>query len=369
MKNKLTRLGSYFMLILAFMVAFSACTDDDDAPVITDPSTITPEGPNPDWAPDIDPQMLAVIEQLGMFGTPPLTELSPVQARKVPTPTDAVEALLVKNNIQPPPADVSINQQVIPGPSPDGILVRVYTPTSGDGPFPVVVYYHGGGWVIASPAVYEPSAKAIAEKAGAIVVSVAYRQAPENKFPAAHEDAFAAYQWAVNNAASINGDPAKVAVVGESAGGNLAAAVCMMARDRDVQMPVHQVLVYPIADYGFDTESYNEYANAKPLSRPLMQWFFDHYLNSPEEGANPLISLVDAPDLSGLPSATVITAQIDPLMSEGQLYAERMQEAGIGVVYQNFEGVTHEFFGMAAVLEQAVAAQDLAATGLRKAFE
>lgn len=266
------------------------------------------------------------------------------------------------------PAAVDIAHQVIPGPTPQGILVCTYTPLKGKGPFPVIVYYHGGGWVIADLDTYAPSARALAEKTGAVVVSVAYRQAPEHKFPAAHEDAFAAYRWAVKNAGSIKGDQNRVAVAGESAGGNLAVAVALMARERDVQLPVHILSVYPIADGDTESPSYQQYANAKPLNRPLMQWFFDKYLGNPADAKSPLISLVDA-NVSGLPPTTIINAEIDPLRSEGEELAQRMRKAGVPVEQQTFRGVTHEFFGMASILEQAVQAQDFAVRRLREAFD
>jgi acetyl esterase/lipase len=357
---------SYRALIVCLLF-IAACVSEIPTPLL--PYVIKPSGPKPAWAPNIDPQMQAVIEELDSFGTPPLPKLTPEQARKAPTPTDAVMSLLKEKGIPITPPDLKIDHQVIPGPSPEGILVRTYTPKTGNGPFPVIVYYHGGGWVIADLDTYDPSARALADKTGAIVISVAYRQAPEHKFPAAHNDAFAAYEWALNNAGSINGNPAKVAVAGESAGGNLAAAVSMMAKEKGVKLPVHQLLVYPIANYDFNSPSYKQYADAKPLSKPLMQWFFDKYLNNPAEGNNPLISLVKAPDVSGLPPATVITAQIDPLMSEGKQYADKLKAAGVPVTFQNYEGVTHEFFGMAAVVEQAKKAQSLAATELKKAFQ
>ncbi len=350
--------------LLAAVLVVSACTEIPE-PIVDE--LVKPTGPKPAWAPDIDPQMLAVIEQLQSFNTPPLTTLSAQQARKAPTPTDAVEKLLQKNNITPAPPNVDISHKVIPGPAPEGILVRIYTPKNSAGPFPVIVYYHGGGWVIAGLDTYEPSASALADKSGAIVVSVAYRQAPEHKFPAAHEDAFAAFRWALDNAASINGDPKKVATAGESAGGNLAVAVALMARERGVKLPVHMLSVYPIADGDVQSPSYDQYASALPLNRPLMQWFFDKYLRNAADAEDPLISLIEA-DLDGLPATTVINAQIDPLLHEGGVLAERMAAAGVQVKREVYQGVTHEFFGMAAVLDQARKAQSLAADELKKAF-
>ena len=333
-----------------------------------DPMQVQPEESLPLWAPTIDPQMLAVVEELLAFEAPSYTELTAEQAREAPTPTDAVRDILSKTGLQPMPATLDITHQVIPGPAPQGVLVRTYTPLEGDGPFPVIVYYHGGGWVIASLDTYEPSAKALAEKTGAVVVSVAYRQAPENKFPAAHEDAFAAYRWVLENASTINGDPEHITVAGESAGGNLAVAVALMAKEDDVELPAHILSVYPIADGDTESPSYEEYDNAVPLNRPLMQWFFDKYLADPSDVESPMISLVDA-DLSGLPPTTIINAEIDPLRSEGEELAQRMSEAGVAVEQQTYSGVTHEFFGMAAVLEQAAEAQALAVSRLQEAFK
>lgn len=333
----------------------------------TNPMDVQPAGPIPDWGPTIDPQMLAVVEQILAFEAPPYPQLTGDQAREAPTATSGVEAILAKTGIPPEEPAVDISHQVVPGPVPQGVLVRTYTPLQGDGPFPVIVYYHGGGWVIANLDTYEPSARALAAKTGAIVVSVAYRQAPEHKFPAAHEDSFAAYQWVVENAADINGDPDRLALAGESAGGNLAVAVALMAKERGIKLPDHILSVYPIADGDTESPSYDEYANAFPLNRPFMEWFFEQYLNSPEEGENPLISLTSA-DVSGLPPTTIINAEIDPLRSEGENLARHMEEMGVEVEQVTFQGVTHEFFGMAAILEQAQEAQQLAAERLKEAF-
>ena len=329
---------------------------------------IQPEGPNPEWAPDIDPQMWAVVEQLGSYGTPPITTLTAQQFREAPTFRDAADDILRKFDITPPPANVRINQRVIPNGTPEGLIARVYTPEKGSAPYPVIVYYHGGGWVIAGPGTYESSAVALAEKTGAVVVSVAYRQAPEYPFPTAHEDAFATYQWARDSAAVINGDPERVATAGESAGGNLAVAVALMAKEAGVAVPTHIVSVYPVADGDVQSPSYDEYANAFPLNRPAVIWFFDRYIPDWRTETYPRISLVEA-DLSGLPPTTIINAEIDPLESEGGDLAQRLEQAGVAVTRQVYENVTHEFFGLDAILEQAEHAQNLAAQELRRAFD
>ncbi|RDC62185.1 alpha/beta hydrolase [Adhaeribacter pallidiroseus] len=351
---------------LAFVcltLLLASCQDDDESN-----SGITPKGPKPDWGPTIAPEMLRVIEKLDeLSGGKALNTLTPQQARLAPTATDAVMAVMQENSIPMPPSQVDTMGYTVPVAG-GSIHVRSYKPKNTAGALPGIVYYHGGGWVIATINTYDASARALAEQVGAVVVSVEYRKAPENKFPAAHEDAFAAYQWVIQNAATLGINPKKIAVAGESAGGNLAAAVSMMALENGVDLPVHQLLVYPIADNDTSSPSYLQYANAKPLSKPLMEWFFAQYIPSPFLGDSPWISLVDAPDLVGLPSATVINAEIDPLLSEGQEYATKLKAAGVPVTSKVYPGVTHEFFGMATVVPQAKEAQKLAADELKAAF-
>ncbi len=313
-----------------------------------------------------DQDMRAVLAQLMALGAQPVENLTPEQARRQPTPADAETAVLQQMGRSTAPAPVgSVQDRTVPGPG-GTIPVRIYTP-AGSGPFPVIVYYHGGGWVIATIDTYDASARALANAAGAIVMSVEYRKGPENRFPAAHDDAFAAYQWALGNAASIGGDPMRVATAGESAGGNLAMATAMTARERNVKLPVHVLAVYPIADGDTESPSYAENANAKPLSRAGMQWFFRHYPRTPADLRDPRISLVRA-DLRGMPATTIILAEIDPLRSDGMELAERLRAAGVRVNLHQHEGVTHEFFGMGAVVDDARTAVRQAATGLRQGF-
>jgi acetyl esterase/lipase len=354
------------------LTSLAACQDHtfDVTPQTPSPGqNIRPKSPNPDWAPNIDPPMWAVVEEFLRLNPIPFTQLTPQEARQRPTIKDAVNNLLRENNITPPPVNVTITEQMIPGWNGASLRAKIYTPKTGTGPFPVIVYFHGGGWVIADADVYEASTIALSQNTGAVVVSVDYRRAPEHKFPTAHEDAFASYQWVRANAATINGKPDKIAVAGESAGGNLAAAVCLMAKERSVPMPLHQLLVYPIANNDFNTESYQRYTNAKPLDKPLMMWFFEQYLNNPAEGEHPYISLVDKADLSGVPPATIIGAQIDPLQTEGKQLADKLQSLGVPVAYQLYEGVTHEFFGTYAIVPDAARAQDFAAERLREALK
>ena len=308
----------------------------------------------------------AVLDELGTLGGKPMETLSAEEARQQPTPTDAVMSLLKKQGKPTTPEAVgSVVNRTIPGPG-GALPVRIYTP-AGAGPFPVIVYYHGGGFVIATIDTYDGSARALTNAAGAVVVSLEYRKGPENKFPAAHDDAYAAYQWALANSASIKGDPARVALAGESAGGNLALATAIAARDKKIQMPVSILAVYPVAGNDTNTVSYRENANAKPLSRAMMGWFFKHYTNSPADAQDPPLNLLGA-DLKGLPPTTIVTAQIDPLRTEGETLAAKLREAGVTVSYRNFDGVAHEFFGQGAVVQQAKEAVQFAADGLMSGF-
>ena len=310
-------------------------------------------------------RMQTVLDQLAALGAKPIETLTVAQARTQPGPGDAVKSLLVKEGKSTAPEPVgNVVDTTFPGPA-GPVAITIYTP-AGAGPFPVALYIHGGGWVIGSRQVYDSSARALTNAANAIIVSTDYRLAPENRFPAAHDDTYAAYLWLRANARQFNGDPGRVAVIGESAGGNMAASIAIRARAQGVA-PLYQVLIYPITNYAFDTPSELVSQNTSPLSTKGLQWFYERYLNSPADGANRLFSVLRA-DLQGLPPATVITADIDPLRSEGAAYAQKLIAAGIRVDYRNYSGVTHEFFGMGAVLDDAKQAVNQAAQGLRRAF-
>jgi acetyl esterase/lipase len=380
LKKNIARKFSLTFFAAACVLLFSSCdnsarkTDsnslDGSKTVVIDSTNttvdLTPADPKPDWGKDMTDPMAVVIEKLVSFEAPPLTSLSAQEARKQPTPADAAMAVIEEHNISVPVSNLDTVGRDIAVPGGE-IHLRIYTPKTGKDSYPVLVYYHGGGWVIAGLDTYNASAEALANRVEAIVVSVAYRQAPEYKFPTAHNDSYAAYEWVVKNADSIKGDSNKIAVVGESAGGNLAAAVSIMARDEGMQLPLYQVLIYPIAGYDFNTMSYKESESTKPLSSGLMKWFFDKYLKSAADAKSPLISLVNA-NLNGLPATTIIGAEYDPLRSEGALLAENLKQAGVPVNYKLYNGTTHEFFGMAAVLDQAKDAQALVATDLKSAF-
>ena len=358
-------------LLISCNSSDSSTTTSADSTTInsnnTDGKALKPSGGKPAWAPDgIDDEMAVIMEKLQSYGKPPMESLTAAEARKGPTPTTAVMDVMKEHNIPMPPSNVDTMGKEIPVAG-GTIHVRIYTPRGGDSTKPVIVYYHGGGWVIADMNVYDGSARGLAEGTGAIVVGVEYRKGPEHKFPTAHNDAFAAYQWVLANASSFGGNAKMVTLVGESAGGNLACNVSIMARDKGIMMPLHQVLVYPIASGDMNSPSYQKYAAAKPLSKPMMQWFAQNYLGDMSKAADPRISLVNA-NLKGLPSTTIIGAEIDPLTSEGEQLSEKLKAAGVTVDYKLYKGVTHEFFGMATVVPDAKDAQALAVRNLKGAL-
>lgn len=311
-------------------------------------------------------EMQAVLNELAALGGKPIEQLTPEEARQQPTLADAVKALLKKRaqNTAPEPV-AKVESKSIPGGGGE-IAIRIYTP-EGAGPFPVIVYVHGGGWVIANLEVYDSSPRALANAAMAIVVSTHYRLAPEHPFPASHDDVFAAYKWVSKNAASFNGDPNRIAVAGESAGGNMAIAISLMARDQNLRLPLHQVLVYPVAGTDMSTPSYQANVNAKPLNKAMMEWFGKYEFKNAHDKQDPRVDLLHA-NLRGLPSTTIISAEIDPLRSEGKMLADKLKAAGVAVDYKNYDGVTHEFFGMGAVLAESRDAIQFAAKNLIKAF-
>jgi acetyl esterase len=331
------------------------------------PDSVKPKGPKPVWASDIKPQMQAVLEKLASYHDKPIPQLTATQARKNHTPTDAVMDVMKDYNIAMPVMKVDTMGKEIPVKG-GNIHIRVYTPQGATGELPVIVYYHGGGFVIANIDVYDSSAKTLADQVGAVVVSVAYRLAPENKFPTAHNDSFEAYQWVVKNAASLKGDPKMIAVAGESAGGNLAANVAIMARDKGVQAPVHVLSVYPIASADMFSPSYNKYIEAKPLDKAMMMWFTKNYTNNMAEAKDPRLNLVAA-NLKGLPPFTIINAELDPLASDGDVFTTKLKAAGVTVDHKVYNGVTHEFFGMGALVPEAKEASAYAVSQLKSAFK
>ncbi|MEP6687089.1 MAG: alpha/beta hydrolase [Gemmatimonadales bacterium] len=316
-----------------------------------------------------DDDMQKVLDALAALGPKPIATLSPAEARRQPTPADAVKRVLAKAGRDAKPEalvpGVTSEDREVQGAA--GMLpARIYTP-AGKGPFPVIVYYHGGGWVIADKNVYDGGARGLAKAANAVVVSADYRLAPEHKFPAQHDDALAVYRWTLAHAAELKADTARVALAGESAGGNLAVATAVAARKAGLTMPVHILSVYPIAQADTTTPSYVQYAEAKPLNRAMMGWFARNVSRTPADLQDPRISLVKA-DLHGLPPVTIVNAQIDPLLDDGAMLEQALTRAGVAVKRKVYEGSTHEFFGMAAVEQDARDAQAWAGKRLAAAF-
>jgi acetyl esterase len=306
----------------------------------------------------LDPQAQAVLEQMADAGLPPLGSVSVEETRQGMVAATAAGE-------EPEPV-AKVEDRSIPGPV-GQIPVRIYTP-QGSGPFPVLVYFHGGGWVIGNVDTHDPTCRTLANAAGCVVVSVDYRLAPEHKFPAAVDDCYAATQWVAANAAAINGDSGRIAIGGDSAGGNLTAVVAIEARERGGPPLVFQLLVYPVTDYSFSTPSYRDNADGYLLTKDSMVWFWDHYLRSEADGQDYRASPLRASDLTGLPPALVITAEYDPLRDEGEAYAARLQESGVSVTCTRYDGMIHGFYGLTAVVDQARKAVEESVAALRASF-
>ena len=312
----------------------------------------------------LDPRAKAYLDDLASRNIPSLEEMTIDEIREN---TRAESATLG----MPEPVG-RIEDMAVPrlGAEADGggtIPIRIYAPDT-EGPPGVFVFYHGGGWVMCDISTHEAICRRLAGAAGCAVVSVGYRLAPENKYPAAVNDAYAATRWVFENAGLLGVDPGLIAIGGDSAGGNLAAAVAQMCRDRGDPWPVMQVLVYPVIDYSFDTPSYHENAEGYLLTRDSMKWLWDCYLECEEDGARPYASPIRAQDLSGLAPALIQTAQYDPLRDEGEDYARRLQEAGVAVTLTRYDGMIHGFFRRGIMFDQAHVAVREVADALRKAF-
>jgi acetyl esterase len=296
-------------------------------------------------SPKLDPSVRRFLETVQVQGGPPLETYPPGEARRL-----AAEGLVPYEGEREEIA--SVENLRIPGPLGE-IPIRIYTPKA-PAPRPAMVYMHGGGWVVCDLDTHDVVCRAIARRSGGVVIAVDYRLAPEHKFPAAVVDSYAALEWVAANAGQLGVDSARIAVGGDSAGGNLGAVLSLKSRDEQGPKIALQVLVYPVTDLSsFDTPSYHEFADGYHLTRPEMEWFRDCYLAAPEDGRNPLASPLLAPDLRGLPPALVLTAECDVLRDEGEAYGKRLEEAGVRVTCTRYPGMIHPFFSLPGAIPRA----------------
>lgn len=293
----------------------------------------------------LDPELVPIVDYFESLGLPDPDTLT----------AEALRDSMVLPEVADPTPVAGITDRRIPGPGGD-IPVRVYQPAGSDIP-PVLMLFHGGGWVMGGLATHDEIARQLCAGSGALVVSVAYRLAPETPFPGGLEDCYAATCWAAEQAAALGAAGDRLAVAGDSAGGNLAAAVCLLARERGGPELRHQALVYPVTDRDFSLPSYRVHADGPLLTRAMMAWFWDQYLADPAQASEPLAAPLKA-DLRGLPAATVITAGHDPLHDEGERYAARLRRHGVAVEHRDFEGMMHGFLAMTEAVTQARSAMD-----------
>jgi acetyl esterase len=310
----------------------------------------------------LDPQAKAVLERVARANLPPYPQIGAAAARELYRETRGALAA-------PPPEVESVADLHASGPAGD-IGVRLYRPrgAADAGPLPALVYFHGGGWTIGDLDTHDVVCRTLADLARSAVVSVDYRLAPEHKFPAAVDDAVAATRWVAREAARLGIDARRIAVGGDSAGGNLAAVVALAARDEGGPPLAMQTLIYPATDMAADTASHLRYAEGHLLTRDAILWFKGNYLRDAADEADWRASPLQAADLSRLPPAYVITAGFDPLVDEGRAYADRLAAAGVPVTYECFEGMIHGFVTMGGAIAAAHHALARCAQGLRAVF-
>jgi acetyl esterase len=306
----------------------------------------------------LDPQARFVLDQIAAQGGMNMNQLSPDEARK------AFESLRLPI---PPEPVAEIENRTIPGPA-DPLPVRIYRAEGISTAAPAVVFFHGGGWVIGDLESHDNFCRALANRTRAVVVAIDYRLAPEHRYPAAAEDCYAATCWVAEHGAEIGVDGSRIAIAGDSAGGNLAAAVALMARDRGAPALRHQVLIYPVADHDFGTPSYRDNASCYLLTRDDMQWFWQHYVPDEAQRNEAYASPLRAEKLDGLPPATVVTAEYDPLRDEGEAYAARLRASGVPTVATRYDGQVHGFVSLFEVFDQGKVAVEQIATALRAAL-
>jgi len=306
----------------------------------------------------LDPQAQRVIDAMAALNLKPVEESTPAEAR------ESIRARTAALGPFPDVAAVVDHRVPVAG---GEITVRAYSP-GGPGPHPALVYYHGGGWVIGDLHTHDGLCRSLTNAGRCAVLSVDYRLAPESKYPVAVEDSYAALLWIAANADRLGIDRRRIAVGGDSAGGNLATVMALVARDRKGPRLALQVLIYPVTDHDLDTRSYVENATGYVLTREGMRWFWNHYLAREAQGREPYASPLRASSLAGLPPALVITAEYDPLCDEGEAYAARLRDAGVPVTLTRYPGMFHGFVRMTNILDKARTALDEIASSVQKAF-
>ena len=306
----------------------------------------------------VDPMIAALLAEAEKIDPRPLEALSVAEARARGGSVNAAPALA-------PEPVAEVRDAIVDARPP--ISIRLYRPRSGK-TLPLLVYFHGGGWVVGSVAISDPFCRALANASGCAVVSVEYRLAPEDRYPAAADDAYAATRWSAEHAADLGIDASRVAVGGSSAGGNLAAVVTLMARDQRTPPIAFQLLHVPVMDHDFGTPSYRANATGYGLTRAGMRWFWDHYAPDEKLRDEPYASPLRAKDFAGLPPAHVVTAECDPLRDEGKAYAARLVEAGVKTTYAEYPGMVHGFTSMAMSIPTGRTAIDEMGAALRKAL-
>lgn len=308
----------------------------------------------------LDPQASAFLE---LITAQPIV---PPEQRTVAAARAALRLLFAPEG-QAAPAVGAVRDLVIPGGAGQPMAARLYQADFADSR-PMLLYLHGGGWIAGDLHAYDSLCRELALASHCIVVAVEYRLAPEHKFPAAPLDCLAALRWVAAHAGDLGGDPRRLAIGGDSAGGNLAAAVTQLARDAGDPALAFQLLVYPVTNHAFDTSSYREFAEGYLLTRAGMEWHWELYLPSAADGESPLASPLRAASLAGLPPALVITPEYDPLRDEGEAYAQRLREAGVEVDLRRYAGSLHAFFSLGRYFDQGRRAVAEAGAALQRAL-
>ena len=308
----------------------------------------------------LDPQIQAMRDQRERDNVPPLYTMSLAEAR-------AEDLASIRASGGEPEAVHEVTSLTIPGPGGE-LPLRLYRP-AGDRPLPVLCYFFGGGWVLGAIDTADGVSRSLANSSGALVAVAGYRLAPEHPFPAAIDDCYATVRWVAEHADEIGADRARLAVGGDSAGGNLAAAVALRARDSGGPALAGQLLVYPNTDQLADDESMRAADDPFLFNRHSVAWYRQHYLTDPGDVASPLASPLRAESLAGLPPALVITAEFDPLRDQGEAYARRMAGEGVQVELSRYPGMAHGFFTMAGTVDASRAAIAQAASWLRARFD